>query len=79
MEGTYTGTMIRSCSNWVFFTNTINKNIERCAIQYFDFTLPQFKRLKQIAEEENSHWISVATTIPKVIITEHSIFKLEDL
>jgi hypothetical protein len=79
LEGKYTGTMIRSCSNWVFFTNTINKNIEKCAITYFDFTLPQFKRLKELAEKENSHWISVATTIPKVIITEHSIFKLEDL
>lgn len=79
MEGAYTGTMIRSCSNWVFFTGTINKNIERCAINYFDFTKPQFNRLKELAEKENSHWISVATTIPKVIITEHSIFKLEDL
>jgi hypothetical protein len=79
MEGNFTSTMIRSCSNWVFFTNTINKNIERCALTYFDFTLPQFKRLKQMAEEENSHWISVANTIPKCIITEKSIFKLEDL
>ena len=79
MEGNYTSTMIRSCSNWVFFTNTINKNIERCALTYFDFTLPQFKRLKQMAEEENSHWISVANTIPKCIVTEKSVFKLEDL
>jgi hypothetical protein len=79
MEGQYTGTMIRSCSNWIFFTNTINKNIERCAINYFDFTKPQFNRLKELAEKENSHWISIATTIPKIIVTEHSIFKLEDL
>jgi len=79
MEGAYTGTMIRSCSSWVFFTGTINKNIERCALNYFDFTKPQFTRLKELAEKENSHWVSVANTIPKVIITEHSIFKLEDL
>jgi hypothetical protein len=32
-----------------------------------------------MAEEENSHWISVSNTIPKCIVTEKSVFKLEDL
>jgi hypothetical protein len=79
LEGHYTGTMIRSCSNWVFFTNTANKNIERCAGAYFDIDLNKFKKIKKRAEDENSHWISVSNTIPKCIITEHSIYKLDDV
>ena len=79
LENHYTGTMIRSCSNWVFFTQTANKNIERCASTYFDLDLNKFKKVKKMAEEENSHWISVCNTIPKCIITEHSIYKIDDI
>jgi hypothetical protein len=79
LDGHHTGTMIRTCSNIVFFTAAINKNMESCLLTYFDTPKDRLNRIKKLAEDEQSHWISIATTLPKVVITEHSIFKLEDI
>jgi hypothetical protein len=79
LDGAHTGTMIRTCSNIVFFTAAINKNLENCLITYFDCNKDKLNRIKKLAEEDGSHWISIATTLPKCVITEHTIFKLEDI
>jgi len=79
LEGKYTGTMIRACSQWVFFTEHMNTNTENCAKIYFDLNPKQFSKLKTLLEESNSHWCSVVNSTPKVIVSEHNIFKLSDL
>jgi len=79
LDGQHTGTMIRTCSNIVFFTAAINKNMESCLSTYFDCNKDKLNRIKKMAEDSSSHWISISTTLPKVVITEHDIFKLEDI
>jgi hypothetical protein len=79
LEGHFTGTAIRSCSNWVFFTAHINTNTMTCGKTYFDVNQDKMKRIKEMAEETNSHWICIANTTPKCLITEHHIYKLDDI
>jgi hypothetical protein len=79
LDGAHTGTMIRTCSNIIFFTAAINKNIESCLLTYFDVGKDRLNRIKKLAEEDGSHWISVATTLPKCVITEHTTFRLDDI
>lgn len=74
-----TGTMIRSCSNWIFFRAGITKQIENCAIKYFGMSERQMRQLKIFLDKDKSHWISVNKTLPLTITTEHNIFKVDDL
>ena len=79
LDAKNTGTMISSCSNWVFFSQNMTAQIEQCANKYFGFNKKQINALKELAKKGNTHWISVNRTTPMTITTENDIFKLEDI
>lgn len=75
-----TGVMLNSCSSWVFFASSMTmQQTQNCAIDKFNLTKDQYDKLKEIVEENNSHWVAINRTIPMTCCTEHNILKVSDL
>jgi len=74
LDGCYSKTMINSCSNWVFFSAGINKQVISCLMNKFGLSKEQIKRI--IALKDDTKWISICNTIPMTVITENEIMIL---
>ena len=74
LDGTYSKTMINSCSNWVFFSAGINKQTLDCLNKKFGLSKEQIKKV--LTHKNSTKWFSVNNTAPITITTENETFIL---